>query len=143
MKNLIIVMLFICASALTAFGQDFTVSVAVQADSEEIGQKVENYLNAELRTIDGVKLGDEGNWNIRVMVTENKTEGDTPGYTLSAVVTSESNCAVLNSKSQMISSEECDKFENFGVFTGTADDLKEMCDELIADFNEGNLEPLR
>jgi hypothetical protein len=143
MKNTFIVLLLICVSALNAFGRDFTVSVAVQADSEETGQKVEKYLTEQLSTLSGVKLGDEGQWSIKVMVTENRSEGKVPTYTISAVITSESKCAVLNGKSKVISSEGCDKFENFGVFAGTQTDLKEMCEELIADFNEGNLEPLR
>lgn len=143
MKNIIIVIFLICVSALTAFGRDFTVSVAVLADSEAMEQKVEKYLTEKLVTLQGVKLSDEGKWSIKVMVTENKNAGEETNYTISAVITSESNCTVLNSRSKVISAEECAKFENFGVFAGTQTDLKEMCEELIADFNDGSLEPLR
>ncbi len=143
MKHLVIITLLICASAITILGRDFDVSVAVQADSEEMGQMVENYLTAKLKTLNDVKLRDEGGWNIKVMVTESTAADNTPQFTISAVITSEGKCAVLNSKSQVVSSEPCDRFENFGVFSGTGTDLKDMCDELVADVNDGSLEPLR
>ncbi|MEZ5428109.1 MAG: hypothetical protein R2747_17690 [Pyrinomonadaceae bacterium] len=144
MKKFFIIFLFLCVSAISAMARDFNVTVAVRADSDEMSQQVENYLLGELSQLKDVRISQNGDWSIRVMVLENKVpEGSEKSYTLSAVITSESKCTVINTQGKTVSAQECDRFENFGVFAGTKTNLKDMCEELIADFDANNLDPLR
>lgn len=144
MKKVIFAVLFLSLLAIAGVARDIEVSVEVQSDNAEIEKKVEKYLADKINLMEKTKVGDNGKWNILVMVTENTSEDKTENvYTISAVITSDSNCSDPQSGTKTVSTNACARFENFGVFAGSESDLKDMCDELVADFYEGSLEPLR
>jgi hypothetical protein len=144
MKKLFTVLFLICITTISAFALDFKISVDVRADDEQIEQSVKNYVVQGLRAIKDVKVVEKGDWNIRIMVIKHKLEDQkTYTYSLSAVMSSQASCAVKDSQQKTVSSETCDRLEDFATYMGGEKNLPTMSRDFVSDFNSNILEYMR
>ena len=144
MKKIFTILFFICAMTLSAFALDFNISVDVRADDQQIEQNVKKYIVQELSSIKDIKVVEEGDWNMRVMILKHKLKDKADfTYSLSAVISSQAKCSAMNAQAKDVSSETCDRLEDFAVYMGGKENLETMSREFISDFNSGVLDFMR
>lgn len=144
MKKIFAILFFTCLMTISGLAVDFKISVNVQAENEQIEQSVKKHLVQELSSIKDVQVVEKGNWNMRVMVVKHKLKDSKNfTYSLSAVISSQANCSVIDGQAKVVSTKACDRFEDFATYMGGEDNLVTMSKEFVNDFNTGILEFMR
>ena len=159
MKRLLIFLIAVIAFTLgvTATSQHpaehrFRVQVAVTAD-ENIKGLITSYINRELRSLRDVEIVDKDpRWLLAVVAMEVSTKGGyKPGVALSIVVLEKFDNSFLKSFVHEIDKQDLavlltsDLYAvpNHWLRVGSHDDLRSICDGIVADFDTKHLEESR
>jgi hypothetical protein len=156
------ILLLVLLAAAPAYPQSaltYTPRVQVNVAAEEktdLKSRIESYLKRELRQLPGVTVVETApDWIIRVVgiQTNNKAKSVT-GYALSYVVLAPFNNKFLPDVLEAQLSEAQNRLaEKYlaslhsvldqQLLVGPLDELKQTCEELVAEFDTEHLEPMR
>lgn len=159
MKRLLILLIAVVAFTLviTATSQEqpdprFRVQVSVSAD-ENIKGLITSYINRELRGLRDVEIVYKNpKWLLQVVALETSTKGGyKSGVALSIVVLEKFDNGLL--KSRIHETDQKDLVDSVtsnlysvpyhGLRVGSEDDLRSICDGIVADFDTKHLEEAR
>lgn len=141
------------ARAESGGGTQFSAKVQVSVSAEEaIRGQVESYVKRELRSLRDVTIVDEGaDWELSILAMEVSTKGGyKSGVIISAVI-------LRPFDNQMVSALLEEKYKETGAHlteglyrypdhwlrTGSTDQLRSLCVEIVADFDSQHLEKSR
>ena len=130
----------------------FKVNLVLTAD-EDISAKISSFIKGEFRSLGDVKIDETApKWEIHIIATKVRTtQKIVMGIVFSVVVVQ-----VFDSDSLLehvypdrrllvrIKILNLKKiFKNQSVYMGTEDDLKRICEDIVANFDSNQLEPIR
>lgn len=124
------------------------VSISVNANNTEIKSTIKSYIGRELRTLGDVEIVDQKwDYELRIIALNlGKKSSDSLGYALSIVVVSRNNEAILRliqpsvPENIMKFYSDLPSFETASLVAGSTEKLKELCEELVTDFDKDVLE---
>jgi len=158
----LIVVILIFRLSTDLFGQELPkysarVKVNVSAD-ENISSRIESYIKRELRSLQDVTVvEDNANYEILIIALEPETISGhkTGGIVLSILILEPIDVATLvnvlkiyniiypekiNQAGKIIGAQQPCCVHDFRLQTGPAEDLKRLCEEMVADFDSKFLE---
>lgn len=159
MKRLLILLIVVVAFTLviTATSQEqpdprFRVRVSVSAN-ENIKGLITSYINRELRSLRDVEIVDKDpRWLLEVVAVEISTKGGyKSGVALSVVVLKKFDNSYLKSRMRetyekdlaVLLTSDLYAVPNHWLRVGSHDDLRSICDGIVADFDTKHLEESR
>lgn len=133
--------LLLVACCSFSFGQKRTydVEVVVGSSDKNLANTVESYITRELRTLGDVNLvKTKPLYSLRLIaLKQENAAGNHLGYVISVVAVLNISCTLYGNP------DTCNLFDDHLVYVDGKDKLREICEEIVTDFDTRILKPVR
>ena len=142
LKGFLFIAIFVFGG-ITATAQ-FDVSLKISANDPFLERDVENAVRIEFGKIKDVKLAEKGKFGLLIELIKRPVGKDIFDVFISTVSTSGAVCIVrAKRKRKVFSRQSCKEFLTANSYVGRSNELLEITEQIVREFDGFVLEPLR